>query len=259
MLSKLTIAGLHNYCLLNNEDLWSNLDLPEGLDKELLVAEILRQASEFSLIYPDLDFMKLQIGIWSKKWKHTFTKWYTVYNKEYEPLFNVDVKTTIEDEIEDNGLDVNHFGAARSTSDQRLDTATKTGVTNSNTQGTSNGRDSNLETRSKAAYDASTAQVVETNSGTSTTSLFTSGLSSLSNSEGSSLSTSELTSTSERTSESNSNSWEHSQTTDEWKRGNYGTTMSQELLLAEFNAWYWNLYQHIAEIFVSEYCICIYE
>ena len=211
MLSKLTIMGLHNY---SGGELWENLRLPEGIDRDSFINEVLRQSAEFSLLYPDYEFMKVQIGIFSNKWYHTFEKWLAMYNAQYEPLYNVDVTTTTTDEIEDNGTEDKHRSG----------------------QGTSQGRNQSLDDKSKAAFDASTYQPTERDS----------------------LSTSTSLSTSEMASESNSNSWEHSQTTEEYKRGNFGMTMSQELWLAEVNMWYWNMYQHMAEIFVTEYCICVY-
>ena len=55
-----------------------------------------------------------------------------------------------------------------------------------------------------------------------------------------------------------SNSANHDITIEEVRQGNQGITMSQEMLLAEYNAWSYNIYNHMAEIFVSEMCICIY-
>ena len=52
--------------------IWDNLELPEGYDKEIVVSEILRQGGEFSVLYPDLDYMKYMIGIWAKKFYHNF-------------------------------------------------------------------------------------------------------------------------------------------------------------------------------------------
>ena len=62
-------------------------------------------------------------------------------------------------------------------------------------------------------------------------------------------------------SSSDSSSYEHSNSMhyEEYKYGNQGVTMSQEMLLAEYNAWLFNIYNHIADIFASEMCICIYE
>lgn len=215
MLSKLTINGLYSYARLNNDDLFEYLDLPTGLDKDCVIGEILRQASEFSLLYTDYEFMKLQIGVWSKKWKHNFERWVDVYNKQYEALYNVDVTTVIEEHGK-NKEDESKAG---------------------NNSGSSNGTTSGNDTKSKAAYDASTFQNVERLDTSESSSLASSG----------------------SHSESMTASSSHDVTTTDIKRGNQGVTMSQELLLAEFNAWYWNLYQHIAEIFVSEYCITLYE
>lgn len=54
------------------------------------------------------------------------------------------------------------------------------------------------------------------------------------------------------------NKSDHDITIEEWRRGNQGVTQSQELLLAEYNAWLYNIYSHMAEIFINEMCICIY-
>lgn len=212
MLSKMTLAGMHNY---TDGSIWDNLSLPEGIDSNTFIAECLRQASEFPLLYPDADFMTYQIGVFSTKWYHNFERWYAAYNFEYEALYNVDVKTT-------------HSETGNNTED-----ATKSGESAS--YGHTAGTTTNI--RSKAAYDASSFQNVEQNSQTS----------SLSSSESNS------------TTETNSLTAEHEINYTEIKQGNQGTTMGQEMLLAEFNAWYFNLYQHMAEIFVNEFCICIYQ
>lgn len=207
MLSKITLAGMHNY---SNGSIWDKLSLPDGVDKESFINECLRQGSEFCLLYPDLDFMKYQIEAFSKKWYHNFDRWAKAYQFEYEALYNVDV-TTLHNE---NNI----------TKDKDFKSH------QSNAQ--SGGKDSSGNY--KAAYDASTPQL--TTSDSSSTSL----------------------SSSEYGSESSSYEHSNSMHYEEVKRGNQGTTMSQEMLLAEYNAWLFNLYEHMAEIFVSEFCICIY-
>mgnify|MGYP006864385289 CR=1 FL=1 len=84
MLSKLTLIGIHNY---TNGSIWDNIELPEGFDKEILVNEILRQNGEFSVIYPDADFLKVQIEQFFKKWKHNFDRWMKANNFDYEALY----------------------------------------------------------------------------------------------------------------------------------------------------------------------------
>lgn len=227
MLSKLTLIGMHNY---SNGDIWDNVLLPEGIEKELLINEILKSNGEFCLIYPDMDFLKVQIELFFRKWYSNFNKWITVLNSEYEPLFNVDVKTSFEehgeneDNSEKNGLNNN----SRNTS----------------ASGSSNGSSNNTTERSKAAYDASTYQPTERE--------VSSGITSLNSSETGS-ETGSATSSESMTANS-----EHTITTEEYKRGNQGVTMSQEMLLAELNVRRFNLYDQIADIFASEFCITLY-
>lgn len=227
MLSKITIAGIHNY---SKGAIWDNLVLPEGIDKESFVNEVLRQASEFPLLYPDLDFLTYQIGEFGKKWYHNFERWIKAYNFEYEALFNLDVKNTIT-EVGNNKEDSSKSGS--SNSDRNASGST-----------TSNGQNNEENNHYKAAYDSSNPVITEKDSTVATTSLN----SSEQNSETSS----------SANSESMTSASEHSITTEEYRRGNQGITMSQEMLLAEYNAWSFNLYQHMAEIWVSEFCICIY-
>ena len=55
MLSKLTVAGLHDYGTSLNDDLFEHLTLPEGIDKEILINEILKKGRSFALLYPDFE------------------------------------------------------------------------------------------------------------------------------------------------------------------------------------------------------------
>ena len=224
MLSKLTLVGMNNY---SDGAIWDNLSLPEGYDKEIIVSEILRQGGEFSVLYPDLDYIKYMIGIWSRKFYHNFERWYEAFCFEYEALYNVDVKTT----ITENAKDIDN--------DLRYRLANRAGLSHEK----QDQKNQLLNQASKAAYDADTFKPVTSDSSSSSTSL----------------STSEGHSESESSSESNSHSWEHSQTNVEIKQGNQGVTMSQEMLLAEYNAWRVNIYEMIADLFVSEFCICIYQ
>ena len=84
MLSKLTLIGMNNY---SNGAIWDNIELPEGIDKDILINEILKQNGEFCVLYSDMDFLTLQIQCFFKKWYSSFEKWVNVLTEEYEPLF----------------------------------------------------------------------------------------------------------------------------------------------------------------------------
>lgn len=191
MLSKLTLVGLNEY---SQGKLWENLELPEGYDVEVFINEVIKHGGEFPLLYADLDFMKFQVGAWSRKWFHTFERWLKADNFEYEALYNLDVKATIEEIGENHSIK----------------------------GGTSNGN----ATHSKAAYDSNVLEPVDSTSNYVR-------------------------------SDSNDDS-DHKVVTEEYRRGNQGITMSQEMLDAERNVWMWNIYNHMADLFVNEYCICLY-
>lgn len=227
MLSKLTLIGIHNY---TNGAIWDDIELPEGLDKDILINEILRRNGEFPVVWPDADFLKTQIDFFFKKWKHNFTRWVEAANKEYEALYNVDVTTTT---TEEGTNEANSASSGRNN-----------GTVNRSGSSSSNGTSANTSTESKAAYDSNTFQNVRQVVDNGTTSLSTSETDS---------ETSSATNSESMTSNS-----EHEILTEEYKRGNQGLTMSQELLLAEYNAWLFNLYNQIADIFASEFCVCIY-
>lgn len=227
MLSKLTLIGINNY---TNGAIWDDIELPEGLDKDILVNEILRRNGEFPVVWPDADFLKIQIDFFFKKWKHNFTRWVEAANKEYEALYNVDVTTTTTEE------GTNEANSASS--------GQNNGTVNRSGSGSSNGTSGNTSTESKAAFDSNTFQNIKQ--------VVDSGSTSLSTSENGS-ETSSATNSESMTSNS-----EHEILTEEYKRGNQGITMSQELLAAEYNIWLFNLYNQIADIFASEFCVCIY-
>lgn len=227
MLSKLTLIGIHNY---TNGAIWDDIELPEGLDKDILINEIIRRNGEFPVVWPDADFLKIQIDFFFKKWKLNFSRWVEAANKEYEALYNVDVTTTTTEE------GTNEANSA--SSGQNNGTVSRSG------SGTSNGTSGNTSTESKAAFDSNTFQNIKQ--------VVDSGSTSLSTSENGSETTSATNS------ESMTSNSEHEILTEEYKRGNQGITMSQELLAAEYNIWLFNLYNQIADIFASEFCVCIY-
>lgn len=223
MLSKLTLVGIHNY---TKGAIWDDVLLPDGIDREILINEILKQSGEFCVLYPDADFLKVQISQFFKKWYHNFERWVAAYNFDYEALFNLDVKSTTTEEGQ------NYENGSKTSNDSRNVSASNSG----------NSVGSGENIHQKAAFDSTSFQNTERD--TNSSSMSTSGNSS----ESITGSGSEITS-------GNSN---HKIVTEEYRRGNQGVTQSQELLLSEYNAWRFNIYNQIADIFVSEFCVTVY-
>ena len=62
--AKLTLIGMYQW----DNTLFSEMVMPEGIDKDLLVQSLLMRGGEFEVLYPEPEFMKTSIKIWSTKW-----------------------------------------------------------------------------------------------------------------------------------------------------------------------------------------------
>lgn len=86
----LTLLGLNRYAAAHGINMFEHLELPDAVDTEVCVQNILLQCGMYELLYPDLDFMVNAIDLFSKKYQRTFNKWAEVMNTEYKPLANYD-------------------------------------------------------------------------------------------------------------------------------------------------------------------------
>ena len=88
----LSIMGLYEY----DNNLFQGLQLPEGLDRDSVINEILLQCAELEIVYPDIDIMKLAITTWSIANQYTWQKLYDTMVVEYNPIWNVDATVNID-------------------------------------------------------------------------------------------------------------------------------------------------------------------
>lgn len=96
--AKLTIIGLYTYMQSQyNEDLFEHLYIPDGIDRESLINNIMLRGGEFEVLYGNPKFMKDAIKVWSNKWQRTFDKWVAVLDMDYNPLENYDRNDTSHD------------------------------------------------------------------------------------------------------------------------------------------------------------------
>lgn len=96
--SKLSILGLYNY----NPEIFEGLTVPTGIDRDVVINEILMQCGELELVYPSYTFMKMAIGNWSKMEAKIWDKLWNTENLTYNPLWNVDA--TIEEVQDGTGV-----------------------------------------------------------------------------------------------------------------------------------------------------------
>lgn len=82
----LSILGLYNY----DNSIFNLFVVPDGMDKELIINNILLECAEMEIIYPEPDIMKYAIGLWSNKQLESWERMYKAMQLEYDPIYNYD-------------------------------------------------------------------------------------------------------------------------------------------------------------------------
>ena len=235
--AKITLIGIENY--LNPErSVFDKMELPIGIDKETLIGSIILRCQEFELLYSDPDFLIDAVNIWSRKNYWTFDKWVKAINIKYDPLYNYD---RTEEWTDTHEGDYSKSGSGNSSGN--------TGTTNNLTE-THNLHSTNdvTNTHSEKAFNDTSlvnnqTDVVDqdgsdtgtiTNTGTVTGNY----------------------SNTDSNKESGGDSFENKHSGRMY--GNIGVTTSQQMLQSELDIARWNMYEHIADLFASEFCLMVY-
>ena len=199
----MTLIGLYNW----DNTIFDNLNVPEALNKDTLVNNILLRSGEFEVMFADPDFLKDAIGSFSNVWQPTFERWVKALAVEYNPLENYDRKEDWSD--------------TRNASDSGTSSSSTSGTTSSTT------------TNKVSAYDAGDALTTRDQAQTyGADGSSSSGSSSSSSHEG-----------------AKHNGRIH---------GNIGVTTSQQMLISELDLGYWNIYEKITDLFLTNFVIPVY-
>ena len=218
----MTLIGLYNY----DNNLFDLLTLPASLDKDTLVDNLLLRSGQFEVLYPDPDFMKFSIGAWSRKWQATFQRWVDALAIEYDPLENYDRR--------EEWTDKRHGASAESDTENRTQ--------NGKTHGATSGSTNSTTTHNVSAYDSSTLQPSYDDVTAGTDASHTA--STMQNTDNV---------TAQKLSHDAENALHQGRT-----HGNIGVTTSQQMLMSELDLGYWNIYEKIIDIFLTEFVIPIY-
>ena len=223
-LAKVTIMSLNNYLVqVKNETLFDELTLPEGIDKETLVDNIMLQGGEFECLYVDPDFLRFVIGMWGKKCYNTFLKWITAQQIEYNPLENYDRQEHWTDDTETSARRDSGNTKTFNNQDKRtIDTDTTS--------------EEKVSAFDSSEYQPSTKTQVD-NGGTDT--MDYSGTIKDEYGEGA----------------SGTEGKEH----DGRIHGNVGVTTSQQMLQQEYDIARFNIIDQITDMFILEFTIPVYD
>ena len=216
--AKITTIGFFNWMQSQNDDLFSKMNLPVGIEKDTLIDNILLRAGEFEVLYSNPFVYQSAIGVWSDKHKRTFEKWVNALSMEYNPIENYDRKEEWEDRIANQTLEnTNEKSSGNTSGSNRV-----------------NGSSENM----KSAYDSegyqpesrNTYETIETDTSNTSTNMINT------------------------INKDESNNLKHNG----WVHGNIGVTTTQQMLESELSLAAWNVYEHITDLFIEEFCIAIY-
>lgn len=96
-MATMSILGMYRW----NPDIFKDIKLPEGVDPEILIGNLLLELAELEIIYADPDVMKSAIDLWSRKQIRVWERLAETFDLDYNPIWNVDGTET---EIEEHDL-----------------------------------------------------------------------------------------------------------------------------------------------------------
>ena len=119
--AKITLWGMFHYLQLQEDDLFTNLNLPPEMDVGTFVGTVLQKGAEFEVLYPDADWFKNFIGVWSDKYYAMFERQLRALAIEYDPLENYDRKEEWSDLRSSNDKQKNNSSSISSSISDRED------------------------------------------------------------------------------------------------------------------------------------------
>lgn len=224
-MSLLTVEGLYNY----DDTLFNGFNVPEGLVKQIAIDTILMRTRELEILYPDPNYMKTRITIWSNKYQINWKKLYDTTVLEYNPIENYDRMedwTDTDDETSTSARDNtrNTTNTVKSTSTNEI--MNSVNVTDQNT-----------------AFNAGLADHAKQITDGDTT-------------ENGSITNTETGKDTENENVNGGRTGRHTKTGR--AHGNIGVTTSQQMIQSERDLVIFNLYDVIAESFIENFCLMVY-
>lgn len=107
-----------------DETLFDGLSVPEGVDKQLVIDDILFRHGDAPLAFPDPVIMKYYIGSWSSKFSPLWERMYSAITAEYNPIENYD---RMEEKTETGGSSYEQSGTQSGTSEGQVSAENETG------------------------------------------------------------------------------------------------------------------------------------
>ena len=100
-MSRLTLWGIYQY----DKTLFDNIVLPEGIDKDNLISDIMRNSGDLYPYHQVPEYLKRNINYWFARRLFDFERMYEALRVEYSPIENYDRKENTTRNYENSGTD----------------------------------------------------------------------------------------------------------------------------------------------------------
>ena len=100
-MDRVTLWGIYQY----DKTLFDNIVLPDGIKKENLVAEIMKNSGDLYPYHQVPEYLKRNINYWFARRLFDFGRIYEALRMEYSPIENYDRKENISRDYENSGSD----------------------------------------------------------------------------------------------------------------------------------------------------------
>lgn len=214
--------------------IFNNLVVPEGIDSQQVIDNILLNASDRPLLHPNPNWMKWGIGVWSKRMLPIWEKLLKTTQYEYDPIENYDRK--------EETTDTRNIGRDR-TSRQTYDESVGQEREDDLSQNTTGGETTehtvsaeNVDTYQPESKDTRTPNLTVANTGTQNIDTNTNGTSNLTENEG-------TTETFKHTSR---------------MHGNIGVTTTQQMIREERDIVRFDMIETIVRDWINEFCLYVW-
>ncbi len=279
-LAKITMTGQEMWLKhKNGSSLFDLFILPEDIDRDTCIDNIMLECGELETLYSEPEFMRAAIGTWSKKHYWTFDKWAKALKIEYAPLENYD---RTEDWWDYSKKDNDNTRTLDHQDKRTLDTQNKRTLDTENKRTLDTQDEETRDISDQTTYDKTTGTVNEVSAfdsssyqpadqstmdedgtvtvdGTGTDTFTHTGTDTMNNTG-----TDTLDNTGTDTVDySGTIKDEGGETVNSSHggriHGNIGVTTSQQMLQSELDIARFNLINQITNLFLTELCICVYE
>lgn len=257
-----------------NIDIFSDLSLPSAIDASTLKDWILYRSAPYEVLYPNPEYMQAAVKTWSLVHARTFQKWCDALAIQYDPLNNYDRTET----FNETGLEsASHSNEKleydiRAVNDTTLDSSSRTQTDQSVNNSTTIGSDSNVGTNdntttdSVSAFDSATWQNSAKSVVDGDTTSTGDNMQSTNGRQSGTTANEDERMTANTVHDNNTINDSQNGTNDVLNSknhrlrafGNIGVTSSQQLLQSELDIDAWNVYEHITDMFIDEFCVLLF-